>query len=62
MLTQAGFTFKPAKGSHTKWTHTKLTKTIIISGKDGSDAKPYLEKQVQQSLQALKQINNQENN
>ncbi|MEH2317643.1 type II toxin-antitoxin system HicA family toxin [Nostoc sp.] len=42
LLLQAGFTYKPAKGSHSKWIHPQLPKAIIIAGKDGSDAKPYL--------------------
>lgn len=46
LLLQAGFIYKPAKGSHSKWIHPKLTKAIIIAGKDGNNAKPYLEKQV----------------
>ncbi|MBD2141097.1 type II toxin-antitoxin system HicA family toxin [Anabaena sp. FACHB-1250] len=44
LLLQSGFTYKPAKGSHSKWIHPKLSKAIIIAGKDGSDAKQYLEK------------------
>ncbi|MBW4623510.1 MAG: type II toxin-antitoxin system HicA family toxin [Cyanosarcina radialis HA8281-LM2] len=56
LLLKAGFTYKPAKGSHSKWLHPKLSKGIIIAGKDGSDAKPYLEKQVNDALEALKQI------
>ena len=56
LLLKAGFTFKPAKGSHTKWFHPRLPKSIIIAGKEGSDAKPYLEKQVDAALEALKQL------
>ncbi|MEH1910992.1 MAG: type II toxin-antitoxin system HicA family toxin [Nostoc sp.] len=41
---RSGFTYKPAKGSHSKWIHPKLSKAIIIAGKDGSDAKPYLDR------------------
>lgn len=58
MLSKAGFTCKPAKGSHTKWIHPRLAKAIIISGKDGYDAKSYLEKQVQQFLEDLKNLDN----
>jgi predicted RNA binding protein YcfA (HicA-like mRNA interferase family) len=54
MLQQAGFTYKPAKGSHSKWIHQKLSKSIIIAGKDGNDAKIYLEKQVNEALEELK--------
>lgn len=56
MLQQAGFTCKPAKGSHSKWIHPKLSKSIIIAGKDGNDAKTYLEKQVNEALEELKEI------
>ncbi len=56
MLQQAGFTYKPAKGSHSKWIHPKLSKSIIIAGKDGNDTKPYLEKQVNEALEELKEI------
>jgi predicted RNA binding protein YcfA (HicA-like mRNA interferase family) len=60
LLLKAGFTYKPAKGSHTKWTHPKLPKAIIIAGKDSSDAKPYLEKQVNELLATLKRIEEEE--
>lgn len=33
ILKKAGFTVKPAKGSHSKWTHPKLSQSIIIAGK-----------------------------
>ncbi|MBD2337790.1 type II toxin-antitoxin system HicA family toxin [Calothrix sp. FACHB-156] len=48
--------YKPAKGSHSKWIHPKLPQAIIIAGKDGNDAKPYLEKQVNEALEQLKII------
>jgi len=53
MLLKAGFICKGAKGSHSKWIHTKLTQTVIISGKDGSDAKPYQEKLVSNAIELL---------
>lgn len=56
LLNKAGFTVKPAKGSHSKWIHPKLAQAIIICGKDSSDAKPYLEKQVMDSLAMLKKL------
>ncbi|BAY15176.1 YcfA family protein [Anabaenopsis circularis NIES-21] len=56
LLLQAGFTYKPAKGSHSKWIHPLLPQAIIIPGKDGSDAKPYLEKQVNEALAELERI------
>jgi predicted RNA binding protein YcfA (HicA-like mRNA interferase family) len=56
LLLKAGFFYKPAKGSHSKWIHPKLPKAIIIAAKDGDDAKPYLEKQVNEALEALKEM------
>ncbi len=59
MLRKAGFTEKPAKGSHTKWSHPLLSGKVTLSGKDGDDAKSYQEKDVNN---ALKQVaKNQEN-
>lgn len=56
LLLQAGFIHKPAKGSHSKWIHPKLPKAIIIAGKDSADAKDYLEKQVNEALDTLKEM------
>jgi predicted RNA binding protein YcfA (HicA-like mRNA interferase family) len=54
LLLKAGFTYRPAKGSHTFWTHELLPEApITIAGKDGDDAKPYLEKEVKQRLKNL---------
>jgi predicted RNA binding protein YcfA (HicA-like mRNA interferase family) len=55
-LLKAGFSFEPGKGSHTKWFHTLLTGKITLSGKDGDDAKPYQEKDVNNALQRLEEI------
>ncbi|MDF5719263.1 MAG: hypothetical protein PUP91_01970 [Rhizonema sp. PD37] len=43
-----------------KWIHPKLPKAIIIAGKDGSDAKLYIEKQVNYALEQLKEIEDKE--
>jgi predicted RNA binding protein YcfA (HicA-like mRNA interferase family) len=56
LLIKAGFFYKPAKGSHNKWIHPKLPKAIIIASKDGADAKAYLEKQVNEALEQLKEM------
>jgi predicted RNA binding protein YcfA (HicA-like mRNA interferase family) len=53
MLRKSGFTERPGKGSHTNWTHPDYRGKVTIAGKDGSDAKPYLEKEVEQ---AIKQV------
>ncbi|MEH2070503.1 MAG: type II toxin-antitoxin system HicA family toxin [Nostoc sp.] len=58
LLLQAGFTFRSGKGSHTNWYHPLLTGRVTISGKDGSDAKPYQEKDVNNALQRLEEIKN----
>jgi predicted RNA binding protein YcfA (HicA-like mRNA interferase family) len=56
MLLKAGFTSESAKGSHSKWSHPQLSTKIIISGKDGNDAKTYLEKEVIEALRKLKNL------
>jgi predicted RNA binding protein YcfA (HicA-like mRNA interferase family) len=60
LLLKAGFTYQPARGSHSKWSHPQLSKAIIIAGKDGGDAKPYLEKQVNQALEELNKMEQEE--
>jgi predicted RNA binding protein YcfA (HicA-like mRNA interferase family) len=42
LLKKAGFIYRSAKGSHTRWYHPLLpSDPITISGKDGDDAKLY---------------------
>ncbi len=54
MLTKAGFRWRPGRGSHTIWSHTLLPrKRITIAGKDGDDARKYLENEVED---AIKQV------
>jgi predicted RNA binding protein YcfA (HicA-like mRNA interferase family) len=53
---KAGFTYASGKGSHTNWFHPLLTGKITLSGNDGSDAKPYQEKDINNALQRLKEI------
>lgn len=45
-LTREGFIYLPkrGKGSHERWRHPLLKKTITIPGKDGDDVPLYLEK------------------
>lgn len=59
MLRKAGFTEEPAKGHHTKWSHTLLSKKLVIPGNDRNDAKPYLESQVKEALQILEETKKQ---
>ncbi|NJL52154.1 MAG: type II toxin-antitoxin system HicA family toxin [Hydrococcus sp. SU_1_0] len=56
MLRKAGFKESSGKGSHTKWSHSLLSEKIVLSGKDGADAKPYQEKDVEKALKRLKDI------
>ena len=43
MLLKAGCRCDAAKVRHTKWSHPKIADKLILSGKDGDDAKPYQE-------------------
>jgi len=54
MLNKSGFTERPGKGSHTNWTHPDYPGKVTIAGKDGSDAKRYLEKEVERAIQQIK--------
>ncbi len=55
-LRRAGFSVRPGKGSHTRWTHPLLPgERVIISGHDGDDAQPYQEREVQAALAALRE-------
>ena len=58
MLQQAGFTLLPkrGKGSHSYWMHKLLPKPIVLSGKDGGDAKPYQEQRVAKALKVIEQV------
>ncbi|EAW37488.1 type II toxin-antitoxin system HicA family toxin [Lyngbya sp. PCC 8106] len=61
LLQKAGFIHRSAKGSHTRWIHPLLPdQPITISGKDGDDAKPYIEKEVNRQLEILKKVQEQQ--
>lgn len=61
MLSKAGFVYRPAKGSHTFWTHPLIPdEPVTIAGKDGDDAPRYLEKQVNNVLQKLNELEEEE--
>jgi predicted RNA binding protein YcfA (HicA-like mRNA interferase family) len=57
-LSQKGFMFLPkrGKGSHERWRHPLLNKTLTIPGKDGDDVPLYLEKQLRNLLVELKNL------
>jgi predicted RNA binding protein YcfA (HicA-like mRNA interferase family) len=53
-LRQAGAYQVSQEGSHTKWRHSSVpTITVILSGHDGEDAKPYQEKAVREFLRQI---------
>jgi predicted RNA binding protein YcfA (HicA-like mRNA interferase family) len=53
ILQKAGFQKIPGKGSHTNWIHPLYSGKVTISGNDGSDAKPYQEKEIKQAIQKV---------
>jgi len=57
-IAREGFVYLPkrGKGSHERWRHPLLRKTLTIPGKDGNDVPPYLEKQLAQLLSELEEL------
>jgi predicted RNA binding protein YcfA (HicA-like mRNA interferase family) len=50
-LRNAGFALVPGgKGSHRKFSHPAVRIPAIIPGRDGADAKPYLERHVAEKI------------
>jgi len=57
LLRKTGFTERQGKGSHTVWSHPLLPdEPVTIAGKDGDDAKQYLEQQVNKRLKKLEAL------
>ncbi len=53
-LRKAGANQVLQEGSHTKWKHPLVpASTLILSGHDGDDAKPYQEKAVRDLLREI---------
>jgi predicted RNA binding protein YcfA (HicA-like mRNA interferase family) len=57
-IARAGFVYLPkrGKGSHERWRHPLIGKTLTISGKDGDDVPLYLEKQLAKLLAELEDL------
>ncbi|WP_363319110.1 type II toxin-antitoxin system HicA family toxin [Microcoleus sp. PH2017_01_SCD_O_A] len=57
-IAREGFVYLPkrGKGSHERWRHPRLKKTLTIPGKDGDDVALYLEKQLAQLLSELNEL------
>ncbi len=62
-ISREGFVYLPkrGKGSHERWRHPLLKKTLTISGKDGDDVPVYLEKQLGKLLTELQELREDEN-
>jgi predicted RNA binding protein YcfA (HicA-like mRNA interferase family) len=60
LLRKAGFQEIPGKGSHSNWLHPRYMGKITISGKDGSDAKPYQEQDVLRGIKEVEENPNDE--
>jgi len=59
-LRQAGFSYRPGKGSHTVWFHLLLPyEELTLSGGDGDDAKAYQQQDVKKILRKLREVQNQ---
>jgi predicted RNA binding protein YcfA (HicA-like mRNA interferase family) len=50
-LVKAGFRNRGGKGSHRNFVHPELARPILISGKEGDDAKSYQEKAVKLAIE-----------
>ena len=55
LLKKAGFEERPGKGSHTNWIHPLYSGKVTVSGKDGSDAKPYQEKEITNAVTTVQE-------
>ena len=53
MMRYAGFAERKGKGSHTNWTHPNYSGRVTVAGKDGTDAKRYLEKEVERAIEEV---------
>ncbi len=57
-IAREGFVYLPkrGKGSHERWKHPLLGKTMTIPGQDGDDVPLYLEKQLAKLLVLLEEL------
>ena len=49
-LERAGFTNQGGKGSHRKFVHPRVAKSVVIAGKDGDDAQQYQERATKRAI------------
>ena len=53
-LEAAGFVNRGGRGSHRKFVHSKVSKSVILSGQLGDDVKHYQEKDVKVAIEVSK--------
>ncbi|MCY3868298.1 MAG: type II toxin-antitoxin system HicA family toxin, partial [Gemmatimonadetes bacterium] len=53
-LEAAGFVNRGGRGSHRKFVHSKVSKSVVLSGQLGDDAKHYQEKDVKVAIEVSK--------
>jgi predicted RNA binding protein YcfA (HicA-like mRNA interferase family) len=56
-LSKAGFVNRGGKGSHRNFIHDASGAHVVISGQEGSDAKPYQERDVREGISIAKLAN-----
>jgi predicted RNA binding protein YcfA (HicA-like mRNA interferase family) len=54
-LRREGFSPQPGKGSHRRYIHPLYPGHVLISGREGDDAKPYQEREVREALEKLRE-------
>jgi predicted RNA binding protein YcfA (HicA-like mRNA interferase family) len=56
LLAKAGFTSRPGKGGHIIWEHAKRPRIrVVLSGKDGRDAREYQERQTAAAIREVEE-------
>ena len=53
-LENAGFVNRGGKGSHRKFVHSNISKSVILAGQLGADAKHYQEKAIKAAIEESK--------
>ncbi len=60
-LLRVGCVWRPAKGSHTRWSHPDVPDVrVTLSGNDGDDARDYQEQRVREALRKIRQAKEQQ--
>lgn len=54
-LRHEGFSRQAGKGSHRRYVHPLYPGHVLISGREGDDAKPYQEREVRKALVKLQE-------